>query len=111
MNAQETELLQNVLKELAEIKKLLVKSSQADKVSPEDPDMLSVKGCAELTGFSAGHLYKLTSLNIIPYYKPNGCRIYFKREEIIEWMQSNRVKTNQEISKQVSSRMIRGRKH
>ncbi|MDR6965756.1 MULTISPECIES: helix-turn-helix domain-containing protein [Shewanella] len=110
MTAQETELLNSVLKELAEIKSLLANTSQVDKVAQEKP-MLSIEDCAELTGLSKGHLYKLTSQNVIPFYKPNGCRIYFKREEVIEWLQSNRVKTNKEISKEVSSRMIRGQRH
>lgn len=110
MTVQETELLNSVLKELAEIKNLLAKPSQSNKVNQEKV-MLSIDDCAELTGLSKGHLYKLTSQNIIPFYKPNGCRIYFKREEVLEWLQSNRVKTNKEISKEVSSRMIRGQRH
>ncbi|HFD2413240.1 TPA: helix-turn-helix domain-containing protein [Enterobacter hormaechei] len=73
--------------------------------------MLNIDDCAELTGLSKGHLYKLTSQNVIPFYKPNGCRIYFKREEVIDWLQSNRVKTNTEISKEVSSRIIRGQRN
>ncbi|MFU2510668.1 helix-turn-helix domain-containing protein [Pseudoalteromonas sp. ASV78] len=107
---QETELLNSVLKELAEIKNMLARSSGSDKVNLEKV-MLNIDDCAELTGLSKGHLYKLTSQNIIPFYKPNGCRIYFKREEVIEWLQSNRVKTNTEISKEVSSRMIRGQRY
>lgn len=110
MTVQETELLNCVLKELAEIKSLLAKPAQGNKVNQEKV-MLSIDDCAELTGLSKGHLYKLTSQNIIPFYKPNGCRIYFKREEVIEWLQSNRVKTHKEISKEVSSRMIRGQRH
>ncbi|MGR3809088.1 helix-turn-helix transcriptional regulator [Jiulongibacter sp. NS-SX5] len=46
---------------------------------------------------SASHLYKLTSSGTIPFYKPNGKKIYFKRSELNEWLLSNRQQTTTEI--------------
>ena len=46
---------------------------------------------------SASHLYKLTSGGTIPFYKPNGKKIYFKRSELNNWLLSNRQQTNTEI--------------
>ena len=34
----------------------------------------------------------------IPHYKPKGKMCYFNREELEEWLQSNRCATDAEIS-------------
>jgi excisionase family DNA binding protein len=47
-------------------------------------------------------IYKLTAKNSIPYYKPNGKRIYFKKDEIIEWILKNKFLSNEEIDEQAS---------
>ena len=42
-------------------------------------------------GMSQSFLYKLTSNNKIPHYKPNGKLIYFNRVELEEWMLKNKT--------------------
>lgn len=49
------------------------------------------------TGLSKLYLYKLTSKNGIPHYKPNGKNVFFKKEEIDNWLLRNRQSTNEEI--------------
>lgn len=49
------------------------------------------------TGLSKLYLYKLTSKNGIPHYKPNGKNIFFKKEEIDNWLLRNRQSTKEEI--------------
>lgn len=58
-----------------------------------------------LTGLSKSHLYKLTSANLIPYYKPNGKLMYFNRAEIEDWMQKNRNTTKSEIEEKVEKHL------
>ena len=53
--------------------------------------MLSIADVAALTGMSKAHIYRLTCTRAIPYYKPNGKQIYFKRQDVETWMQQNRV--------------------
>lgn len=38
------------------------------------------------------YLYKLTSKNKIPYYKPRGKILYFKKSEIDAWMLNGKFK-------------------
>lgn len=45
---------------------------------------------SRFTGLSKGYLYKLTSTNSIPCYKPHGGRIYFVYQEIEEWLLQNK---------------------
>jgi len=52
---------------------------------------------------SHSHLYKLTSTNAIPFYKPTGKKLYFQREEIEAWLLQNRSKSNSEIEQEADN--------
>lgn len=52
------------------------------------------------TGLSKQYLYKLTSRKEIPYYAANGKKIFFKKEEIDDWLLRNRRSTNDEVEKE-----------
>ena len=58
---------------------------------------LTLEEVSAYTGLSKSYLYKLTSANKIPHYKPNNKLVYFNREEIDEWLLQNRIKTKAEI--------------
>lgn len=55
--------------------------------------VLTLEECAEYTGLAKSYLYKLTHSRQIPYFKPNGKKIFFKREEVDSWLLSNKVET------------------
>ena len=52
--------------------------------------VLTVADVARLTGYSISTVYKLTSERKIPFHKPEhkGRKLYFNREEILDWLQS-----------------------
>ena len=52
---------------------------------------------ARLLGISMSTLYKMTSANKIPYYRPSGKLLYFKEDEIYQWLEKGRVSSNEEI--------------
>ena len=60
-------------------------------------NVLTVDDVATIAGLSKAHIYRLTSSQEITHYKPTGGKIYFKKEEIEEWLLQNRVCTTQEI--------------
>lgn len=72
--------------------------------------VLRAEEVAELIGISKGYLYKLTSARQIPYYKPRGGGIYFKREEVEQWMLRNRRATREELAGKVEEYEVTGRK-
>lgn len=49
-------------------------------------------------GVSHSFMYKCTSANRIPHYKPSSRMIYFKKSDLTAWMLQNRVSTSEEIS-------------
>lgn len=61
-------------------------------------EVLTIDECAILTGYSKNHLYKLTSQRAIPFYKPLGGSIRFKKSEVEGWLLQNRQATVSEIN-------------
>lgn len=59
------------------------------------------EACAHL-GISKSCMYKKTSDNKIPFYKPQGKKLYFKRDELDMWMLKNRQPTIDEIRDEAS---------
>lgn len=80
--------------ELQEIKQLLLLNCKAVLT----PDEVSL-----MYGLSKHYLYHLTSERLIPYYKPNGKKIFFDKEEVENWFLQNRRDTLEEIQQKVTS--------
>ena len=67
-------------------------------------NVLSLEETSELTGFSIGHLYRLTSQKQIPPFKKNR-KLYFLKSDIEEWLTEQRVLTNSEIESKATTYM------
>lgn len=66
-------------------------------------EVLTSDEAARYMGVSLSYLYKLTMRQQIPHYKPMGKMVYFNRLELEEWLQRNRVSTEDEISQQAQA--------
>lgn len=80
-----------------------------ERVIVPEKDLLTIKEAAAFLNLAVNTLYEKTSERSIPHYK-NGKKITFKRAELIEWIQSRKVQTYDDL-KQVSSRYFHTRKH
>lgn len=69
----------------------------ADRVAYATKEVLTSAEAAKYMGISMSYLYKLTMRQQIPHYKPMGKMCYFNRHELEEWLQSNRVSTDNEL--------------
>jgi len=69
---------------------------------------LSIDEAAIYTALSVSYLYKLTSTQQIPHFKPRGKIIYFDRSELDEWLRQNRVKTTDEIQTGAMDHVLKG---
>lgn len=70
-------------------------------------EVLTSEEAAKYMGISKSYLYKLTMRQEIPYYKPKGKMVYFNRRELEQWLQSNRVSTDEEIEQMAQSYCLR----
>lgn len=69
---------------LKRIEALLIEQNMLKK------DVLNFIEATAYLEVSSSHLYKLTSSNVIPFYKPNGKKLYFRRSELDSWLLTNR---------------------
>lgn len=60
-------------------------------------NVLSFEEASRFLNLSKSYLYKLTSGNLIPHYKPQGKMLYFERAELEAWLRRNPVKTQTQI--------------
>lgn len=60
-------------------------------------ELLTFDDARLMLGLSKSYLYKLTSQRLIPHLKPIGKTIYFKRSDLIKWVESGRVLTKEEL--------------
>ncbi len=60
---------------------------------------------------SKSSLYKMTSKKKIPFSKPNGGKMYFRKEDLDNWMLSNKSNSTEEVENEVFNYLKRGRKN
>ena len=74
-------------------------------------EVLTSNETAQYLGVSKSCLYKWTMTRAIPHYKsPTGKLCFFNRKEIEEWMQSFKVKTNEELGQEAEAIIRKGGK-
>lgn len=61
--------------------------------------VLTLDEACRYTGISKSKMYKHTSAGNIPFYKPEGKLIYFKRIDLDYWLLRNRKASNEEIER------------
>lgn len=60
------------------------------------PILTFEEGC-KYAGLSKSYMYQHTSNGNIPFYKPEGRKIYFKTKELEDWILRNRSASSEEI--------------
>lgn len=66
-------------------------------------EVLTSEEAARYLGVSKSYLYKMTMRKEIPHYKPMGKMCYFNREELEQWLQRNRIATDEELNQQAAA--------
>ena len=61
------------------------------------PEIGGIEMAMEITGLKRPTIYGLTSSREIPHYR-QGKRLYFKRAELLAWIESGRKPTTSEIA-------------
>jgi excisionase family DNA binding protein len=90
-----------ILSKLERIEKLLETQQAMQK------QVLNFNDTCIYLELSQSHLYKLTSTGSIPHYKPNGKKLYFKREELDTWLLRNRNNSIDEIEQEAANYLIK----
>jgi excisionase family DNA binding protein len=68
--------------------------------------ILTVDEFVAYSGIKKSQVYKMTSQRRIPHYKPPGSKkIFFKKREVQQWLLANQIKTQDQIRKEISSKL------
>jgi excisionase family DNA binding protein len=91
---------------------LIEKLSKIESLFNQIPqkEVLNFGEACEFLNLSASYLYKLTSAQKLPHYKPNGKKIYFRRGELQEWLLKNRIKPLAEIEQEAMDYVVSKKK-
>jgi excisionase family DNA binding protein len=84
-----------------------------EKINDASFQLMTCEEAAKYLKVSQSHIYKLTSQDRIPHYKPAGKKIYFSKEDLDGWIKNGRVLTKEEIGEVADvwlSRSGRGRR-
>lgn len=85
----------------------------ADKLSEQNilqKTVLNLSEAAKYLDISESHLYKLTSTRQIPHFCPQGKKLYFRREELDQWLQRNRQSSSDEIDREATNYLIKNKR-
>ena len=80
----------NLTNEVSEIKRLLLTQSNAPQPEPEQ--LLTIQQAGKVLNLSAPTLYGYVHRGEIPVCK-RGKRLYFSKQELLEWVKQGRKKT------------------
>lgn len=69
-------------------------------------NVLSFDEASTFFNLSKSYLYKLTSGNLIPHYKPQGKMLYFEKSELEAWLRQNPVKTKTQIEQEAQKYVL-----
>lgn len=104
-----------IMEKLNSIEKLLQERNQTTnnviRTEIKVHDIMNLVQVCDYISVSKSCIYKFTSCRTIPHFK-TGKRIYFKKIEIDEWLTKNKVKTREEIEREVDEALskMKGRR-
>lgn len=94
----DTQILNQILDELKSIKNTNLLSEKT---------ILTIDDFILLTGLTKSTVYKMTSTNQIPHYKPSGRTLFFEKKDVEEWLRKNRVDSLEESEQKAALHCIK----
>lgn len=64
-------------------------------------EWLTFQEAVKVFGFREDHLYKLTQSRSIPFHKPSGKLIWFRKSEVEAWIAAGKIKTSVQLTNEL----------
>lgn len=93
-----------ILEKLSEI------AARLDEQNLLQKTVLNFNETAKYLDVSPSHLYKLTSTRQIPHFCPQGKKLYFRRNELDDWLQRNRQSSSNEIERIATDYILKNKR-
>ena len=97
-------LVSCLVNEVNELKSLLQKKEQSTTIDSKTP--ISIKEAAKFLNVAHPTLYGYCQQSLIPHYKKSK-KIYFFKDELIEWINSGKIKTVNELQDELRKKIER----
>lgn len=101
-------LIERIAKRTAEL--LTNNASQNSNHSEKESTLLTTKEFSEYSGLSLSYIYKLTHGRRIPFFRPMGKTIYFKKTDVDNFLLQNRQSTKSEIENEANAYLLNKKK-
>ena len=85
---------------------ILRKGKEPQTVEQNIPEIFGIKTLQEITDYSKASIYSKTSKKEIPHFRRDG-RLFFRRDEIMEWLTAKPVKTVHEHCRERDQRLTK----
>ena len=92
------------------LQKLTQLEQKIDEQNLLQKEVINFNDACKYLDISASHLYKLTYQKQIPHFCPQGKKLYFRRQEIDEWLMRNRQETAEDIETAAANYLIRNKR-
>jgi len=69
----------------------------------QNAEPMNFESACKYLSISKSYLYKLTCKNRIPFYRPNGKKIFFEKSELNKWLLKNRSKSESELEEEANN--------
>ncbi len=79
-----------------------IEKSSTENLQIPKKKVLNIEETSEFIGLTTRTIYKKTSEGLIPHYKQSG-KLYFKVDELEEWMTKEKGFSKEEIRKQAAN--------
>lgn len=87
--------------------KILLVLEELKKVLLLQKEIFTVEELSMYTGYSVDYIYKLVHLRELSVYKPsNGRKLFFKKVDVIDWITSNKIDSNQDLDAKSNSYLM-----
>ena len=93
-----------IIEKLDNIEKMLSEQNLLKK------EVLNFSEACQYLDISESHLYKLTSRKQVPHFCPQGKKLYFNRQELDQWLQTNRKNTTEEVEREATDYILNNRR-
>lgn len=104
-------LVQVAINEILHSKGIEIYGKGKTTPQPEqESTLLTTKEFSEYSGLSLSHIYKLTHGRRIPFFRPMGKTIYFKKTDVDNFLLQNRQSTKSEIENEANAYLLNKKK-
>lgn len=101
--------LDDIASQVAEKVYNMQQRNNEQKLEPKGEEYLTISQASELLNLAKPTIYTLTCKHEIPFIK-KGKKLYFRKSDLIEWLNSGRKLTRSEIEQEANDYLHRNRK-